>query len=145
MAPPALTETEQARLEVLVKPSAWAYHEALSDEQQVDIPRAFQVHSDMRLVAADILETACLLASKQVAGSSGGVKRIKIEGELEVERFAVTDVASVDASAWCDQAARLRAEVSQGKRGGLIRAPLAGMRTGSSGGPAFTITRRGEL
>lgn len=144
MATPELSELEQAQLEVLVKPAAWAYHEALSDEQQVNIPRAFQVHADLRLVAADILETACLLASKQAASGSGGVKRIKIDGELEVEKFAATSSASVDASTWCDQAARLRAEVSQGKRGGLIRAPLAGIRTGSSGGPAFTITRRGD-
>lgn len=145
MAPPELSELEQAQLEVLVKPAAWTYHAALPEAQQVNIPRAFQVYADLRLVAADVLETACLEASKQAAGSSGGVKRIKIDGELEVEKFAATSSASVDADTWCTQAARLRAEVSQGKRGGLIRSPLAGIRTGSSGGPAFTISRRGDL
>ncbi|MDV6376242.1 hypothetical protein [Deinococcus arenicola] len=144
MAPPPLTELEQARLEVLVKPAAWTYHLALATEQQVNIPRAYAVHADLRLVAADILETACLLASKQAAGSSGGVKRIKIDGELEVEKFAATDASSVDASTWCDQAGRLRQEVAQGNRGGLVRSPLAGIRVGSSGEPTFTITRRGE-
>lgn len=145
MAPPELTDLEQAQLEVWVKPAAWAYHGLLPAEQQVNIPRAFQVYADLRLVAADVLETACLEASKQAAGSSGGVKRIKIDGELEVEKFAATSSASVNADAWCDQAARLRAEVSQSNRGGLIRSPVAGIRTGSSGGLAFTITRRGKL
>ncbi|WP_019585225.1 hypothetical protein [Deinococcus apachensis] len=145
MTAPALTDEQLQTLRVFVTAAAWTYHEEeLSDTERVNSAVTFAVYQDLRLVAADILDAAALHASKQAAGGSGGVKRLKIEGELEVEKFAQTSTSTVDASTWAALAERLRGQVSWAGRSGLVPSPLAGLRTGSSGGPTFTVTRRGD-
>lgn len=142
---PDLTDAQLRTLQVFVTAAAWAYHEErLSDTERVDPAPALAVLGDLRLVAADILDAAALHASKQATGGSGGLKRVKIEGEIEVEQFAPVHTASVDASTWAALAERLRAQVSRAGRSGPVPSPLAGMRTGSSGGPTFGVTRRGD-
>lgn len=143
MTAPALTDAQLAQLRVLATAAALTYHNSTVPEgERVNVAESYAVHGDLRLVAADVLEAACLHASKAASGSSGGVKRIKIDGELEVEKFAATSADSVTAETWCARAARLRAEVKASGAGGgrLVASPLAGMRSGSRPVPVFRIT-----
>ena len=102
----ALSADDLKRLRVLVTPAAWAAHEALDSAEQVDAELAFEVHGDVWLVAADILETVCLKA-RGVALTAPGKKRFKIEG-IEIEKAATGTVSAANADAWCTLAGRLR-------------------------------------
>lgn len=109
----ALTDAEQKRLRVLVTPAAWAAHEALPEVERVSLEDAFEVHGDLSLVAADVLEAACLKARAGAAGVKGGVKRLRVEGEMEVEYTAGGGADGACADAWCARAAALRAQVQE--------------------------------
>ncbi|MVN86903.1 hypothetical protein GO986_09010 [Deinococcus sp. HMF7620] len=142
--PPALTTQQLAAVRTYATAAALNYHNAtVPVDDQVDLPASFELHGSLKLVAADVLEAACLQASKAATGSSGGVKRVKVEGEVEIERFAATPVDSVTAQTWCDRAARLRKEVSAASGGGIrvIPSPVAGMRVGGNPEPVFRVTR----
>lgn len=102
----ALSADDLKRLRVLVTPAAWAAHEALDSTERVDAELAFEVHGDVRLVAADILETVCLKA-RGAALTAPGKKRFKIEG-IEIEKAATGTVSAANADAWCALAGRLR-------------------------------------
>lgn len=102
----ALSADDLKRLRVLVTPAALAAHETLDPAEQVDAELAFEVHGDVRLVAADILETVCLKA-RGVAVTAPGKKRIKV-GEIEIEKAGTGTVSAANADAWCAAAARLR-------------------------------------
>ncbi|WP_027459268.1 hypothetical protein [Deinococcus murrayi] len=137
-----LTAEQEAAVRVYATAAAWAYHkDTLPEEGQVDLAASFLVHGDLRLVAADVLDAAALHASKQAAEGGGGVKRVKIEGEVEVERFAKPHTSSVDASAWSDRAVQLRQQVSRAGRSGPVPSPLAGIRTGGNTEPVFRVTQ----
>lgn len=109
-----MDDAELRRLRVLVTPAAWAAHQALPEAEQISLPDALEIHGDLRLVAADVLETVCLKAREQNVASTGGLKRLKIEGELEVE-YAAGGGASADA--WCERAAALHAQVQTSRSG----------------------------
>lgn len=145
MTAPALTDSERASLKVLVTAAALAYHDTTVPEgERVDVIASYAVHGDLRLVAADVLETACLYAQGHPETvQQAALKKIKI-GPIELERAASSTVAAdqVNASAWCERAARLRKEA--GSLTGLIRSPLAGMVSGSSPDPVFCVTRNQE-
>ncbi|MFC4636988.1 hypothetical protein [Deinococcus hohokamensis] len=145
MTAPALTEAQMAKVKTYATAAAFNYHNSeVPADDRVDLPTSFLVHGDLKLVAADVLDAACLQASKGAATGSGGVKRVKIEGELEVEKFARTSVDSVTATAWRDQATRLRAEVKAASAGGgrMVASPVATMHSGNLGGPVFRISSR---
>lgn len=140
----ALTEEQLAALRVHATAAALAYHDRdVPEGERVDLAASFAVHGDLRLVAADVLEAACLhLQGVDAAGATERVKRFRVEGQYEEEYFAGASTEGVSAAAWCARAERLRAEVKAEKRtGGLIRSPLAGMLSGGSGAPVFRITR----
>lgn len=143
MAPPALTEEQLALVKAYATAAALNYHDSqVPQADRVDLPLSFLVHGDLKLVAADVLEAACFQASKGAATGSGGIKRVKIEGEVEVEKFAATSVDSVTATSWCDRAARLRKEATALPRGPRpVPSPLAAGRMGSNPNPVFGITR----
>ena len=101
-----LSADQLKRLRVLVTPAAWAAHEVLSAVDRVDAEMAFEVHGDVRLVAADILETVCLKA-RGAALTAPGKKRLKV-GKIEIEKAATGNASSANADAWCALAARLR-------------------------------------
>lgn len=101
-----LSEAELKQLQVLVTPAAWVAHQALPDASRIDPELAFSVYGDLRLVAADMLEAACL-AARQVAITAPGKKRIKV-GEIEIEKAGTGTVSAANADAWCAAAARLR-------------------------------------
>lgn len=101
-----LSADDLKRLRVLVTPAAWAAHEALDPAEKVDAELAFEVYGDVRLVAADILETVCLKA-RGAALTAPGKKRLKV-GKIEIEKAATGSASSADADAWCALAARLR-------------------------------------
>lgn len=101
-----LSDADLKRLRVLVTPAAWAAHEALDAAEKVDLELAFEVYGDVRLVAADILETVCLKA-RGAALTAPGKKRLKV-GKIEIEKAATGSASSADADAWCALAARLR-------------------------------------
>lgn len=101
-----LSDADLKRLRVLVTPAAWAAHEALDAAEKVDAGLAFEVYGDVRLVAADILETVCLKA-RGAALTAPGKKRLKV-GKIEIEKAATGSASSADADAWCALAARLR-------------------------------------
>jgi hypothetical protein len=101
-----LTETELKQLQVLVTPAGWVAHQALPDANRIDAELAYGVYGDLRLVAADMLEAACL-AARQVAAVAPGKRRIKV-GEIELERSAGGSTDAVKADAWCTLAGRLR-------------------------------------
>lgn len=102
----ALSDADHKRLQVLVTPAAWAAHQALDASVRVDLDGALEVYGDVRLVAADVLEAACL-AARRTAATTPGKKRIKV-GQIEVEKAAAGTTSAVDADAWCAIAARLR-------------------------------------
>lgn len=104
MTAPAL---DMEALEVLVGAAAWTAHQALPPEQQVKVDVAWRVYGDVRLVAADVLETVCQEARRTAAGGPQTVKRMK-DGTEEMEFFAGTSASAEDASAWCQRAADLR-------------------------------------
>ena len=142
MTAPALTDAQQAQLRVLATAAALTYHNTTVPEgERVDVAESYAVHGDLRLVAADVLEAACLHAQGHpTAAAQAATRKIKI-GPIELERAASTTVSAeqVNAGAWCERASRLRKEA--GRRSGLVRSPLAGMRSGSSPEPVFTVTR----
>lgn len=105
-----LTESEQRQLQVLVTPAGWVAHQALPEANRIDAELAYGVYGDLRLVAADMLEAACLAARQVATQVGGGIKRVKLEGELEVERFPQASADAVQADAWCALSARLRSE-----------------------------------
>jgi hypothetical protein len=139
-APGRLSSAQLAQVKVFTTAAAWTAHEALPE--RVDLNVAYAVHGDLRLVATEVLDAVSAAAVAAAAERSGGVKRIKVEGEFELERFAATDGQAAGATAWSARAARLRAEAARAGRGGPVRSPLAGMRTGSSPQPVFQITPR---
>lgn len=143
MTAPALTDEQQAQLRVLATTAALAYHDASVPEgERVDVAASYALHGDLRLVAADVLEAACLHARQQPgSNAAGATRKIKV-GPIEVEKVvsAATDPTSVLASAWCERATRLRKEASS--RTGLIRSPVAGMVGGSNPDPVFRVTRQ---
>lgn len=102
-------------LEVLVGPSAWAYHSALSTAERVDVGRAYRVRRDVRLVAADVLATAAAQARRAgaAAASAVAVQQVKI-GKIEAKLAGGVSGTgqSGDAATWEAQAAALRAEVA---------------------------------
>ena len=102
----ALSDADLKRLKVLVSPAAWAAHQALPEAERVSLEDALEVHGDLRLVAADVLETVCLKA-QQVAVVAPGKKRVKV-GKIEIEKAAVGTASAAQAPAWCALAARLR-------------------------------------
>jgi hypothetical protein len=104
----ALADADLKRLKVLVSPAAWAAHQALSSAEQVSLEEAFEVHGDLRLVAADVLETVCLKA-REKAVVAPGKKRIKVD-VIEIEKAAVGTVSTPQADAWCALATRLRSQ-----------------------------------
>ncbi|GAA5514775.1 hypothetical protein Dcar01_03536 [Deinococcus carri] len=106
----ALTDAELKRLRVLVTPPAWAAHNALPEAEKVNVEDAFEVYGDLRLVAADVLEAACLKASS-TAATAPGKRRIKV-GPIELERSAAGTVDGIQATTWCALATRLREEAS---------------------------------
>ena len=101
-----LSDADLKRLRVLVTPAAWAAHEALDAAEKVDLELAFEVYGDVRLVAADILETVCLKA-RGAALTAPGKKRLKV-GKIEIEKAATGSASTANADAWCALAARLR-------------------------------------
>ena len=142
MTAPALTDAQLAQLRVLATAAALTYHDTTVPEgERVDVAESYAVHGDLRLVAADVLEAACLHAQAQAADGPAQIKRLKDGGE-ELEFFATVSADQVQSGAWCERSARLRKEA--GRRSGLVRAPLAGMRSGSQAEPVFTVTRRTE-
>lgn len=138
--PTPLTDAQLRQLKVLVGPDAWAYHQTLTE--QVDPAAALEVHGNLKLVAADILELACTKASgSSVDEQAGQLKRMKIDGEVEEEYFQASTSAAVNANAWCAKAARYRKEAALPGGVRVVPSPLAGMRTGGSGDPVFCITK----
>ncbi|WP_034383002.1 hypothetical protein [Deinococcus sp. YIM 77859] len=106
-----------AQVAVLVTPGAWAYHEALPEEQQVDLEAAAAVlGSDPRLVAAYLLDVVAAHARSQAASAPAALKRMRVEGEIEIERFAPGSSLAADADAWAALAGGLRAGVAAEKR-----------------------------
>ena len=144
-APITLTPEQLTAVRTYATAAALNYHDAqVPEDDRVDLYAAWIVHQDLRLVAADVLEAACLRASQQAAGTSAGeVKRVKVEGEVETEFFASTPVDSVTASSWCARAERLRKQASSLTGGGsrIVPSPLAGMVAGGNTEPVFRITR----
>lgn len=132
MAP--LTDEQRAELRVHATAAALSYHDqTVPATARVDPAASFFVQRDLRLVAADILETAALYAAQASEGTSA-TKKIKV-GKIEIEKAAQVASGTVDAGVWTARAARLRQDVTQGQRRGL---PLAGIRIGLSGPPSFT-------
>ncbi|MEI3783778.1 hypothetical protein U9R89_21915 [Pectobacterium brasiliense] len=105
-----LTETELKQLQVLVTPAGWLAHQALPELNRIDAELTYGVYGDLRLVAADMLDAACL-AARQVAAVAPGKRRIKV-GKIEVESAAVGSVDATRAEAWCALAARLRVQAT---------------------------------
>ncbi len=142
---PTLTATQLAELKAHATAAALAYHDTtVPSADRVDLVSSYAVQRDMRLVAADVLEAACLHAQAHpppVAASA--IKKIKV-GPIELEKAVAKTVRpeQVNADAWCARAARLRREA--GRRTGVLPSPLAGMRSGGSTAPVFTITRPTE-
>jgi hypothetical protein len=101
-------ELDKATVEVLVGPAAWAYHQALPSDQQVDLRKVFRVHRSQALVAAEVLTAACTAARVAAAVDSAGQLRKLKDGDTEVEYFAATNGASIQADSWCAQASVLR-------------------------------------
>lgn len=106
-------------LEVLVGPSAWAYHNNLPPSERVDVEKAYRVRRDVRLVAADVLSTAAAQALRAgaAAASAVAVQQVKI-GKIEAKLSGGVSGASQsgDAATWEAQAAALRAEVAGDRR-----------------------------
>lgn len=101
-----LTESDLKQLQVLVTPAGWLAHQALPPLNQIDAELTYGVYGDLRLVAADMLDAACL-AARQVAAVAPGKRRIKV-GEIELERAAGGSPDAVNADSWCALATRLR-------------------------------------
>lgn len=139
-----LTPEQLAELRVYATAAALKYHDQVVPEaERVDLAASFAVHGDLRLVAADVLEAACLHA-KGVAGAATAerVKRFRVEGEYEEEYFAGGSVEGANAESWCARASSLKDQVTAGRQpGGLIRSPVAGMLSGGSRTPVFQVTR----
>lgn len=107
-----LTSEQLRRVQFLVQPAAWAFHETLPDEQAADLEVALAETGDLRLVAAYVLDVVAQAAGRAgAAASAGQVKRFRVEGEYEEEYFAGTSVEAGDAQAWATRAAQLRADV----------------------------------
>ncbi|GGR68193.1 hypothetical protein GCM10008959_32860 [Deinococcus seoulensis] len=143
-APATLTPEQLASVRTYATAAALNYHDTQVPEgDRVDLHAAWLVHQDLRLVAADVLEAACLRASQAAAGvSAGNVKRVKVDGEVETEFFAATPVDDVTASSWCARAERLRKQASSGAGGSrIVPSPLAGMVVGGRLEPVFRVTR----
>ncbi|GAA5503013.1 hypothetical protein Dxin01_02762 [Deinococcus xinjiangensis] len=139
MTTPILTDSQLAQLKVLATAAALTYHDTTVPEgERVDVAASYAVHGDLRLVAADVLEVACLHAKREVADHPAPVKRMKDGGE-EIEFFASASKVEVSAGGWCDRASRLRKEAES--KAGLIRSPVAGMRSGANPAPVFTVGR----
>ena len=103
-----LTSEQLRRVQFLVQPAAWAFHETLPDGQAADLDVALAETGDLRLVAAYVLDVAAQAAGRVgAAASAGQVKRFRVEEEY----FAGTSVEAGDAQAWAAQAAQLRADV----------------------------------
>lgn len=137
----ALTDEQLAQLRVHATAAALTYHDqVLPEGERVDLAASFAVHGDLRLVAADVLEAACLhVQGRPGPEQTGAVKKIKL-GALEIERAAPTTAASDqnNATAWCERAARLRKQAES--RAGLIRSPVATMHSSNSE-PVFCVTQ----
>lgn len=104
----ALSADDTKRLKTYVTPAAWAAHQALPAAEQVSLEDALEVHGDLKLVAADVLETVCLKA-REKAVVAPGKKKIKVD-VIEVEKAAVGTVSTPQADTWCALAARLRSQ-----------------------------------
>lgn len=139
---PTLTAAQLAELKVHATAAALAYHDTtVPAADRVDLASSYLVHEDLRLVAADVLEAACLHAQAHpVVAEASAIKKIKV-GPIELEKAVARTVPpeQVNAGAWCERAARLRREA--GRRTGPLPSPLASMRAGGSNAPVFTITR----
>lgn len=96
-------------LRLLVGPAAWRAHNALPEEERVDIELAYRVYGSLTLVAADILEVVCHAAKRGATSGGQQVKRLK-DGTDELEFFQAASAEAVDASTWCDKADRFRLE-----------------------------------
>lgn len=104
----ALDAAQLKTLRTYVTPAAWAAHQALPADEQVSVDDAFDVHGDLRLVAADVLETVSLKAAEK-AVVAPGKKKIKVD-VIEVEKAAVGTVSGPQAEAWYKLAERLRSQ-----------------------------------
>lgn len=142
-APSTLTPAQLAKIKAITTPAAFAYNEyELPDEAMVDPAQSYLVHQDVRMVAVDILEAAAAYAEGAGAESSSAeLKRVRIDGELEIERFQATSSAQINAAAWWARARRLRDEIAGGGVPGLLKSPVARMTAGGGTEPVFTITR----
>lgn len=138
-----LTPEQLAELRVYATAAALKYHDQVVPEaERVDLAASFAVHSDLRLVAADVLRVACLHASSESTLDTAATKRIKV-GPIEIEKAVKAGIPAnqLNADAWCSRARELTGLVITGKRAGLIRSPLGGMASGNNPEPVFSVTR----
>lgn len=101
------------RVQFLVRPAAWAYHQGLPEGQRADLDLALAEFGDVRLVAGYVLDVACEAARKAAAQASvGQLKRLK-DGSSELEYFQGSSDLAADAEGWCALAQALRDEVAR--------------------------------
>lgn len=113
------------RVQLLVQPAAWGYHQALPESSQADLDMAFEEFGDAHLVAAYVLSVACEAAQKAAAVASGGqIKRLE-SGSEKIEYFQSANDLSADAGTWCARAQALRDQVSLERAGADVRTSTA--------------------
>lgn len=114
------------RVKFLVQPDGWAAFEAYqldAAQRMALVEAALTEYRDPRAAAAYVLETVAADLAAKAAGSDGAIKRIKIEGEIEIERAATGPSAgSVQAATLAARAAALRREVRRAARSGIVLA-----------------------
>ena len=114
-----LTADQLDTLQVLVMPEAWAYQQALPQAQQVDLDRSLRVRGDIRLVAADVLDTAAAaVRAEAVSAGAEAVTAFEV-GPIKLKFTTPVDLsAALNARAanWAALAAGLRSGVASEQR-----------------------------